>query len=115
MWTEILTSLLGGTSVVSVFFAERYRKQNKALKDISVKKNDNEEQAERIDLGEKYLEKVMSLTERNFDAINRGNTALIEKFETIDAKICNIEEYLNGDFKVFMKRKNGERKRPETR
>lgn len=103
--------ILGGTSVAGVFQAVRYRRQNKAMKNMEVRKTELEEQSERIDLGEKYLEKVMMLTERNFDAINKGNDALIEKIDTIDTRICNIEEFLNGDFKVFMKRKKKQRRK----
>lgn len=104
-------AVLGGTSVIGVVQAVRYRQQNKALKNMEVRKTELEEQSERIDLGEKYLEKVMSLTERNFDAINKGNDALIEKINAIDTKIGNVEEYLNGDFKVFMKRKKDSQKK----
>lgn len=104
-WIEIVMTVLGGTSVLGVVQAVRYRKQSKLLKDMEVKKTINDVQSERIDLGEKYLEKVLSLTERNFDAINDGNNRIDRRFDSVENKITNIEEFLNGEYKMFLKKR----------
>lgn len=107
--TEILMALLGGTSVLGIVQAVRYRKQNKALKENEVKLSDVDTQRQQIDLADEYLKKVMELSEKNYQATLKNgddNGEIIREVKEVKTTVGDIVGYLNGDFQEYLKKKN---------
>lgn len=105
---EIVTLLLGGTSVAGVVTSVRYMKQNKRLKNNEVKASDVETQKAQMDLGEEYLKKVMEISEMNYQqSLKNGkdNADIIAKVDRIYTEQKSIVEYLNGDYQAYLQRK----------
>lgn len=106
--TEILNIVFGGTSVVAVVAWLYFRKENKRLKQNEVKVSDVDTQRQQMDLGEDYLKKVMELSELNYKATLKNgtdNSEIIGEVKRIGKKVDDIEGYLNGDFKAYLKNK----------
>ena len=111
--TEIIMALLGGTSVLGIVQAVRYRKQNKALKENEVKLSDVDTQRQQIDLADEYLKKVMELSEKNYQATLKNGTdndEIIREVKEVKATVGDIVGYLNGDFQDYLKKKNAKPK-----
>lgn len=111
--TEIMMALLGGTSVLGIVQAVRYRKQNKALKENEVKLSDVDTQRQQIDLADEYLKKVMELSEKNYQATLKNgddNGEIIREVKEVKTTVGDIVGYLNGDFQEYLKKKNAKPK-----
>lgn len=107
-WTSVILALLSGTTVGGIFEAVRYRRQNKRLKENEVKASDIDTQRQQMELGEDYLKKVMELSELNYQATLKNgtdNSEIIGEVKKIVRKVDDIEGYLNGGFKDYMKNK----------
>ena len=107
--TEIIMAILGGTSVLGIVQAVRYRKQTKQLKENEVKVSDVETQRQQIDLADEYLKKVMELSEKNYKATLKNgddNGEIIKEVKEVKATVGDIVGYLNGDFQDYLKKKN---------
>ena len=108
-WTEIILALLSGTTVASVVEAIRFRKQNKELKTIEVKKADVESQREQMDLASDYLAKVKELSELNYQATLRNgmdNGQIITEIKKLADRVGDIEGCLNGKLVNYKKEKH---------
>lgn len=106
--TEIMMALLGGTSVLGIVQAVKYRKQNKALKENEVKMSDVDTQRQQMDLGEDYLKKVMELSELNYKATLKNgtdNTEIIAEIKKLSDRVGDIEGCLNGTLAKYKKDK----------
>lgn len=108
----ILTLLTGFVSYENI----KFKKENKRLKQNEVVTSDVDVSEKKIDLGDKYLEKVLKLTEKG----NENQAAMMEKLNILDQRtdkqdllIAFIVEYLNGDFNQFLARKQKERGQKE--
>jgi hypothetical protein len=108
----ILTLLTGFVSYENI----KFRRENKKLKQNEVVTSDVDVSEKKIDLGDKYLEKVLKLTEKG----NENQAAMMEKLNILDQRtdkqdllIAFIVEYLNGDFNQFLARKQKERGQKE--
>lgn len=108
----ILTLLTGFVSYENI----RFKRENKKLKQNEVVTSDVDVSEKKIDLGDKYLEKVLKLTEKG----NENQAAMMEKLNILDQRtdkqdllIAFIVEYLNGDFNQFLARKQKERGQKE--
>lgn len=108
----ILTLLTGFVSYENI----KFKKENKRLKQNEVVTSDVDVSEKKIDLGDKYLEKVLALTEKG----NENQAAMMEKLNILDQRtdkqdllIAFIVEYLNGDFNQFLARKQKERGQKE--
>lgn len=108
----ILTLLTGFVSYENI----KFKKENKRLKQNEVVTSDVDVSEKKIDLGDKYLEKVLKLTEKG----NENQAAMMEKLNILDQRtdkqdllIAFIVEYLNGDFNQFLARKQKEREQKE--
>ena len=111
--TEIMMALLGGTSVLGIVQAVRYRKQNKALKENEVKLSDVDTQRQQIDLADESLKKVMELSEKNYQATLKNgddNGEIIREVKEVKTTVGDIVGYLNGDFQEYLKKKNAKPK-----
>lgn len=108
-WTEIILALLSGTTVASVVEAIRFRKQNKELKTIEVKKADVESQREQMDLASDYLAKVKELSELNYQATLKNGTdngQIIDEIKKLSERVGDIEGCLNGKLANYKKEKH---------
>ena len=108
----ILTLLTGFVSYENI----KFRRENKKLKQNEVVTSDVDVSEKKIDLGDKYLEKVLKLTEKG----NENQAAMMDKLNILDQRtdkqdllIAFIVEYLNGDFNQFLARKQKERGQKE--
>ena len=108
----ILTLLTGFVSYENI----KFKKENKRLKQNGVVTSDVDVSEKKIDLGDKYLEKVLKLTEKG----NENQAAMMDKLNILDQRtdkqdllIAFIVEYLNGDFNQFLARKQKEREQKE--
>ena len=103
--TQVLLAVLSGTTIGSVVEAVRYWRQNKLLKQNEVKKDDVATQREQINLADEYLQKVMELSEKNYQqAMKNGvdNENIIKKIDAVAAEQRSIVAYLNGDYQEFL-------------
>ena len=105
-WTTIVMTLLGGTSALAIFDAIRFRKQNESLKTSEAKVAVTDTQSQQIDLADKYLEKVLALTEKG----NASSEAILQKVDEVhkEVVVCrndinSITRYLNGGYKEFLR------------
>lgn len=106
--TQVVMTLLGGTTIGGIVAAVRYRRQNKALKENEVKKDDVETQREQMNLAEEYMKKVMELSEMNYQqALKNGNDNenILQKIDVIAEEQANIVKYLNGDYQDFLQKR----------
>ena len=117
-WNLVLNFVFGGTTLIGVVQAVRYRKQNKALKDV-------EAQRAQIDLAELYKDKVIALLNEvstKQDGGNANQQKMLEKLDTLDTrtekveiKISDIEEYLDGDFNKWKSQKQKPKRKKEVK
>ena len=117
MLHEILIGLFSGTSIFGIFEAVRYRRENKRLKEAEAgsaeadtSKAQTEAQKEKMELGDMYLEKVMELTEKSYQATLKNNddilsttTRLENKIDGVSSEVQSIVKYLNGDYQKYLK------------
>lgn len=109
-------AVLGGTSVLGIVQAIRYRKQTKKLKENEVKVSDVDTQRQQIDLADEYLKKVMELSEKNYQATLKNgddNGEIIREVKEVKTTVGDIVGYLNGDFQEYLKKKNSPKPKPK--
>lgn len=121
-WTQIILAVIGILSSGSLTTLAII-KYTKKKEDISVKSDDNKEQAERIDLGDKYVTQMLTMIEKLQDAQDKYMHANAldnsEKKLTLDAisskvveihddlvgvkdEVTNIVQYLNGGYQNYL-------------
>lgn len=104
MFETIMLSLLSGTTVAGIFTSIRFWKSDKTLKEIELKKNTVEQQSGEIDLAEKYLQKVMEITEdgnKSMKDVGSKIEGIERKVDDISGTMKDVVTFLNGDFKKF--------------
>lgn len=120
-WTTIITALMSALFGGGVLSLMRL-KSDKKKAETEVKSSDNKEQAERIDLGDKYvtqmlsmLEKINDVSERNktinedvynsnsdaFGKINEKIDVIHEEVIGVKSEVSSIVSYLNGPYKSY--------------
>ena len=114
-WTTIILALLSGTSVASIVEAIRYRNANKQLKDNEATQSTIETQKAEIDLANLYKEEMLKVIEllKSNQTENTDNQKemldtlnnLDKRMDRMEARIGDIETYLNGEFKAFQAKK----------
>ena len=111
-WTQLIITLLGGTSVVGIWESIRYRKQNAVEKSAEAAKVDYEAQAQGIDLAKKFacdtlenMKMFQTTMEEMRQHASTQNEEVITRPDKMDGTLSNVVEYLNGDFKKFLKKK----------
>ena len=121
-WTQIILAIIGLMTSGSLTTLA-ILKYTKKKEDISVKSDDNKEQAERIDLGDKYVTEMLTMIEKIQDAQDKymHSNALdnSERKLTLDAisskvveihddlvgvkdEVTNIVHYLNGGYQDYL-------------
>jgi hypothetical protein len=125
-WTQLILAVIGLISSGSITTLA-ILKYTKKKENIAVKSDDNKEQAERIDLGDKYVTQMLTMIEKLQDAQDKymHSNALdnSERKLTLDAisskvveihddlvgvkdEVTNIVQYLNGDYQNYLQKNN---------
>ena len=116
---ELITILLGGTSVIGVVQAIRYRKENKSLKAAEAEAASIVNQSAQMDLADKYKALVLEMATQVQDALGQGNAELKSAIGELNSQLSvfgekldkNIQDtndiikYLNGKFVEFKQTK----------
>lgn len=113
MWTEIIISVLSGTTLAGIVEAVRFRRETKRLKENEAKQSDVETQKQQIDLAELYKDKMLQMLEQlsekqdkgsdNQDKIMQRLEKLDKRMEGVEHKVDEIDIYLNGNFKAWQR------------
>ena len=114
--TQILLGLLGTTSLGGIYAAIAYRRENKTLRQNEVKKDDVQTQREQINLADEYFQKVMELSEKNYQqALKNGtdNENIIKKLDDVATEQKSIVAYLNGDYQDFLHKRYNKPHKPK--
>lgn len=121
-WTQLILAVIGilSSGSITTLAVMKYAKKKE---DISVKSDDNKEQAERIDLGDKYVSQMLTMIEKlqdaqdkymhenaldnsekqlTLDAINRKVVEIHDDLVGVKDEVTNIVQYLNGGYQDYL-------------
>lgn len=121
-WTQLVLAVIGiiSSGSITTIAILKYTKKKES---IAVKSDDNKEQAERIDLGDKYVTQMLTMIEKLQDAqdkyIHSNELDNSERKVTLDAindkvvkihddlvgvkdEVTNIVHYLNGGYQNYL-------------
>ena len=120
-WTQIILAMIGLLSSGSLATLAVLKYTKRKAK-IEAKSDDNKEQAERIDLGDKYVTQMLNMIQKLQDAqdkyMHNANLDNSERKLTLDAinakvleihddlvgvkdEVTNIVQYLNGGYEQY--------------
>lgn len=123
-WTQLILAVIGLISSGSITTLA-ILKYTKKKENIAVKSDDNKEQAERIDLGDKYVTQMLTMIEKlqdaqdkymhsnaldnserklTLDAINSKVVEIHDDLVGVKDEVTNIVQYLNGDYQNYLHR-----------
>lgn len=101
----IITCILGSTSITSIYFLVKYRKQNVELKNIEVARADFDSEsvmldneAKKINIGDLYLEKMKEAADLIADVGRRSDDGLQEiksEFKVLNDRLSGVEDKMN--------------------
>lgn len=115
---EIITYILGGTSIASIILFLIFFRQNRRLKNNEVSKSANEVESGKIyndmaqiDLGNKYLNSILEATEKlntyhtdyqnDIDSIIKDISEIKDDVKSIKKEQTIMSLYLNGKYVDF--------------
>ena len=125
-WTQLIIAVIGimsSGSLTTIAILKYTKKKEK----IAVKSDDNKEQAERIDLGDKYVTQMLTMIEKlqdaqdkymhsnaldnserkvTLDAINDKVVKIHDDLVGVKSEVTNIVQYLNGEYQNYLHRKD---------
>lgn len=125
-WTQLILAVIGILSSGSITTLAII-KYTKKKENIAVKSDDNKEQAERIDLGDKYVTHILTMIEKlqdaqdkymhsnaldnserklTLDAINSKVVEIHDDLVGVKNEVTNIVQYLNGGYQDYLHHKN---------
>ena len=125
-WTQLILAVIGIMSSGSLTTIA-ILKYTKKKENIAVKSDDNKEQAERIDLGDKYVTQMLTMIEKlqdaqdkymhsnaldnserkvTLDAINDKVVKIHDDLVGVKSEVTNIVQYLNGEYQNYLHRKD---------
>jgi hypothetical protein len=125
-WTQLILAVIGLISSGSITTLA-ILKYTKKKENIAVKSDDNKEQAERIDLGDKYVTQMLTMIEKlqdaqdkymhsnaldnserklTLDAINSKVVEIHDDLVGVKDEVTNIVQYLNGDYQNYLQKNN---------
>ena len=123
-WTQLILAVIGLISSGSITTLA-ILKYTKKKENIAVKSDDNKEQAERIDLGDKYVTQMLTMIEKlqdaqdkymhsnaldnserklTLDAINSKVYEIHDDLVGVKDEVTNIVQYLNGDYQNYLRK-----------
>ena len=121
-WTQLILAVIGIMSSGSITTLA-ILKYTKKKENIAVKSDDNKEQAERIDLGDKYVTEMLTMIEKlqdaqdkymhsnaldnserklTLDAINSKVVEIHDDLVGVKDEVTNIVQYLNGGYQDYL-------------
>ena len=124
-WTQLILAVIGILSSGSITTLAII-KYTKKKENIAVKSDDNKEQAERIDLGDKYVTQMLTMIEKlqdaqdkymhsnaldnsekklTLDAINSKVVEIHDDLVGVKDEVTNIVKYLNGGYQDYLHHK----------
>lgn len=124
-WTQLILAVIGILSSGSITTLAII-KYTKKKENIAVKSDDNKEQAERIDLGDKYVTQMLTMIEKlqdaqdkymhanaldnsekklTLDAINNKVFEIHDDLVGVKDEVTNIVQYLNGGYQDYLHHK----------
>lgn len=124
-WTQLILAVIGilSSGSITTIAILKYTKKKEG---ISVKSDDNKEQAERIDLGDKYVTQMLTMIEKlqdaqdkymhanaldnsekklTLDAINNKVFEIHDDLVGVKDEVTNIVQYLNGGYQDYLHHK----------
>lgn len=111
-WTELLNYILGGTTLIGVVQAVRYRRETKVIKENEAKVSSVETQRQEMELAELYKNKVLELVELINIKQDKGNTNqdkmigmlsnLDTRVDNLEARMGNVEGCMNGSLQEYI-------------
>ena len=111
-WNIIITTLISGGFLFTLYETIKYRKENKTIKSSQATQSNVEAQKAEIELGNLYKEEMLKVIEllKKSQTENTGNLEEMKKMLTlIDKRVDNMEvlltdvvKYLNGNFQQFL-------------
>lgn len=114
--TSVMGTLLTGTTVGSIYYAIKYRNENKRIKQAEATHADVDAQKAQIDLGNKYIQEMLKMIEQvkasnsrsevNQEQILQRLARLGQRMDTIEARMENEEKFLNGEYRAWLKKQN---------
>jgi hypothetical protein len=123
-WTQLILAVIGLISSGSITTLA-ILKYTKKKENIAVKSDDNKEQAERIDLGDKYVTQMLTMIEKlqdaqdkymhsnaldnserklTLDAINSKVVEIHDNLVGVKDEVTNIVQYLNGGYQSYLQK-----------
>lgn len=121
-WTVIISTLLGligSGGIASLITLKYYKKKAKTEANSAA----NQEQAERIDLGDKYVNQMLMMIEKlqdaqdkymhsneldnnerkvTLDSINNKVMEIHDDLVSVKSEVTNIVQYLNGGYQNYL-------------
>lgn len=131
-WINLLVTFLTSGLIIGFLEFLYYRRLNKAIKKNEAASGDLDNQMKSITLGETFLERVKAVDEAQQKLLEQQRLMLEEQdakrdqqwlaqksimddiLSTVEAlkdKVDNIEEYLDGEYKQFIKEKKSSKKK----
>lgn len=125
-WTQLVLAVIGilsSGSLTTIAILKYIKKKEK----IAVKSDDNKEQAERIDLGDKYVTQMLTMIEKlqdaqdkymhsnaldnserklTLDVINNKVFEIHDDLVGVKDEVTNIVQYLNGGYQNYLHKKD---------
>ena len=130
-WETIALGFFSGTTLLSVYEAIKYRRENKTIKKSEAAKEQVSAKEAEIDLASKYRDEMLSMVDmvkaandKNFmnqDQIMEklmamGNRLdrMDERLEKLEINYNNLEEWANGSFHSFLANKEKTQRNKKT-
>ena len=125
-WTQIILAMIGLLSSGSLATLAVLKYTKRKAK-IEAKSDDNKEQAERIDLGDKYVTQMLAMIQKlqeaqdqymhnanldnserklTLDAINAKVLEIHDDLVGVKDEVTNIVQYLNGGYEQYKQSHN---------
>lgn len=98
-WTTIVAAVLSSGLIIGVIEIARDWRAKKAAASSANKESEYEAQSKGLDLVQEFYDKVTAI-------LNANGKDMVERLDKIEARIADIEGYLNGEFKEFKKNKS---------
>lgn len=93
-WKDVIVAVITSGLIVAVIEIVRDWKAKRNAAKTANKENEYEAQKKGLDLVQEFYEKVTSI-------LNANGKDVVERLDKIEARITDIEGYLNGEFKEF--------------
>lgn len=115
-WSEIIitivTTLLGGTTISSIYLAVKYRKENKTIKASEATQSNVEAQKAQIELANLYRDKMLEMMDLLSVKQDKGNlnqekmlsmlTSLDSRVDGLEVDMSHVKGYLNGELSAWV-------------